>query len=899
MDQQSCGTAGDNETWSLPVDMVRDVMTSELPIDLAVPLVAAAVFVLSLLWKTKTTGRQAPKIDYSSNRNNDHQALARKQDFLSRVGNTYGYQNKNIPGGFIDDWRPMEFPNLQLPLDHPSSNADADEVEREYEVYLDYAGSALPTKSQLQKLYENYSTILANPHSTGPAASRTLLGIEQAKQRILQHLDGLPGRFASLQHPPRFAPSKECHAGYEVVFTSGTTEGLRIIAERFPWKPACPHCQRQSIFLYAQNSHTSVVGMRNLAMEQGATFLCLTLKEIGKMTEQDYERLDPTSGCLHCLDTNYPHLLAIPAECNFGGTRPNVERIVQVARERSGWLILVDIAKAASTGPVSLRRFDADFCVLSFYKLFGEPTGLGALLVRRSSTSALSLGQSSNTTQQYQGGGSVNIMLPHQNVCIPRSEGLTSLTNGSVHFRGILSLQHGFDELHQRGGMAQIHQHATCLARELTRRLDLVQHGNRRSVAVVYGAWADPNLRKTAGPTVALNILRDDGSFVGYNEVSKLAALHHPPMQFRTGCFCSPGACQEALGITEEQAMENYETAGHVCGDHIDLVNGQPTGAIRISFGKDSMWEDLDTFVMFLEKTFINHATRETISSTVGPTKVQISKVYVFPIKSCAAQRVSRWNVELPSGKLAYDREFALVDTSGTAMRLQTCPKMGRITPTIDLQTQTMTVSAPGREDLVLNLSDTECYNEDNVIQVCGNKCGGRLWGDYDVSEWFSSYLGVQCWLARFSNGEYQMPQRNDESPRTGFANEQALLLISENAVEALNQVLAEQNQRLVGSRHFRPNIVVQGNQLSHIEDEWKTLILQSNGLRFEAKGSCARCAMVDFDPLTGRKGKTLRALAKYRRRKGQITFGLFLQALGDNNKEEFWIQEGDGLLCT
>jgi molybdenum cofactor sulfurtransferase len=140
-------------------------------------------------------------------------------------------------------------------------------------------------------------------------------------------------------------------------------------------------------------------------------------------------------------------------------------------------------------------------------------------------------------------------------------------------------------------------------------------------------------------------------------------------------------------------------------------------------------------------------------------------------------------------------------------------------------------------------------------------------------------------------------------NPRAGFANEQPILLISENAVAALNQVLEEQNQKLVGSRHFRPNLVVKsiGEDGCHIEDEWKTLRLAPNAtLIFEAKGSCARCTMIDYDPMTGKKGKTLRALAKYRRRNGQITFGIFLQAVAeDSENKEIWIEEGDELLCT
>jgi molybdenum cofactor sulfurtransferase len=410
-----------------------------------------------------------------------------------------------------------------------------------------------------------------------------------------------------------------------------------------------------------------------------------------------------------------------------------------------------------------------------------------------------------------------------------------------------------------------------------------------------------------------LNVLRDDGSFVGYNEVSKLASLHRPPIQFRTGCFCNPGACQDALKLSDDQVLENFDRTGHVCGDHIDLVDGKPTGAIRISFGKDSLWEDMDTFVRFLQKTFIHDSPNAQIPKTEKnqTTVVEVSELYLFPIKSCAAQRVRRWKVELPSGKLKFDREFSLVDTAGNAIRLQTCPKMTMIEPKIDLDTETMTIRAPGMSDLVIKLR-VECLTHqggNEAIRVCGNKCGGKLWGDYEVAEWFSSYLGIQCWLARFQKDEIDPHPQHPEStstisvPRVGFANEQAILLISENAVALLNEVLVKQNQRPVCSRHFRPNMVVRAmdSDDGHVEDEWNVLSFRKTGLAFETKGSCARCAMVDFDPYSGKKGKTLRALATYRRNGGQITFGVFLQAISGcaSDQEDKWIEEGDEVLCT
>lgn len=46
--------------------------------------------------------------------------------------------------------------------------------------------------------------------------------------------------------------------------------------------------------------------------------------------------------------------------------------------------------------------------------------------------------------------------------------------------------------------------------------------------------------------------------------------------------------------------------AGHVCGDSIDLVDGRPTGSIRVSFGYMSSFEDCQNFLRFVVNCFVN-----------------------------------------------------------------------------------------------------------------------------------------------------------------------------------------------------------------------------------------------------------------------------------------------------
>jgi len=124
--------------------------------------------------------------------------VERKKIFLRHAEKDYGYADTSA--GFIDHWRAKELPHLISPIRISDEGGSTIPVAEDREVYLDYAGSALPTQSQLERIYRS-QTILANPHSSGPAASRTSLLIERAKKKILDHFGGNPGVFAGMQHP--------------------------------------------------------------------------------------------------------------------------------------------------------------------------------------------------------------------------------------------------------------------------------------------------------------------------------------------------------------------------------------------------------------------------------------------------------------------------------------------------------------------------------------------------------------------------------------------------------------------------------------------------------------------------------------------------------------------------
>ena len=269
--------------------------------------------------------------------------------------------------------------------------------------------------------------------------------------------------------------------------------------------------------------------------------------------------------------------------------------------------------------------------------------------------------------------------------------------------------------------------------------------------------------------------------------------------------------------------------------------------------------------------------------------------------------------IDRVSGRLAFDREFALIDTSGTAMRLHTYPQMSKIYTNIDLETRTLTVMSSNQEPLVLRLDNiaSSIMISPEDIQVCGTLCKGNIWGGVKASKWFSSVLGVRCWLARYHDTDNDK-QSSDDNNGHAYCNEASMLVVSKQSISILNSVITAQGTgRLVESRHFRPNIVVtsfdegtdhreemNGNYQirNNPEDTWNQIFIKgaNDNLELNAVGKCARCHMVDIDPSSGMRGNTLRALAMYRRDRGRINFGTFFIGNKHAPKGNVWIEEGN-----
>ncbi|XP_052212414.1 molybdenum cofactor sulfurase-like [Dreissena polymorpha] len=503
------------------------------------------------------------------------------------------------------------------------------------EVYLDHAGATLTSRSQLDAVHHDLSTHLyGNPHSRGHPSQLTSDTVDQIRCRVLQHFS---------------ASSTE----YSLIFTSGCTGALKLLAEAFDYQGRAggygnkdvgkghdsdnkgdnsstlsknpstindsvnefQSCRKGS-FTYLLDNHTSAQGMREYAFQKAGKVQCIDLDIHGNTISHSVLSANDS-------DLSGNHLFVYPAQSNFSGKKYPVDWIHQVKRGQmpwqqdalkdvngskrceNCWFTALDAASLVSTSPLDLGSIKPDFVIISFYKMFGFPTGLGALIVHNKAAHVLK--------KTYFGGGTVAVSLAKQRFHVSRSSLSQRFEDGTIPFLDIISLRHGFDALNRfyPGGMLDISQMTFTLAQFFHHQLTSCHHGNGSCLAEVYCEDNFQNI-ETQGAIVTFNLLRANGNYIGFSEVEKLGQLYN--IHFRTGCFCNIGACQKYLKMSDEQIQGNF-SAGHVCGDDLDLIDGRPTGAVRVSFGYMSTMLDAKKCLQFIVDCFLERCDKQVFCS--------------------------------------------------------------------------------------------------------------------------------------------------------------------------------------------------------------------------------------------------------------------------------------------
>ncbi|MEL6654071.1 MAG: MOSC N-terminal beta barrel domain-containing protein [Bacteroidota bacterium] len=247
---------------------------------------------------------------------------------------------------------------------------------------------------------------------------------------------------------------------------------------------------------------------------------------------------------------------------------------------------------------------------------------------------------------------------------------------------------------------------------------------------------------------------------------------------------------------------------------------------------------------------------------------MQISEIYLYPIKSLGGISVSKAN--LTDRGLEHDRRWMLVDENGRFMSQRMTREMALLETKIEGEQLVVRHRQKMVEPLVLELKPA--LGEQIAVSVWKDDFVAHL-VDPEADAWFSAILATPSRLVYMDEPDHQAKSTGH---LVSFADGYPHLIIGQSSLDHLNSRL----ETPIPMDRFRPNIVFTGGE-PHVEDTWANF--EAGGIRFDCVKPCVRCQVPNIDQETGEMMKEPnRTLAEYRRQEDGITFGMNLVHEGE-----------------
>ncbi len=421
-------------------------------------------------------------------------------------------------------------------------------------VYLDYTGGGIYAESQIQKhqklLHEN---VFGNPHSSNPTSLAATKVVESAREYILQFFNADPGE-------------------YLAIFTPNASGALKLVGESYPFP--------NGRYLLTFDNHNSVNGIREFAHVRGAevTYIPVMLPDMRVDCSQlDLELARPSQ--------SGHNLFAYPAQSNFSSVKHPLEWIETA--HAHGWDVLLDAAAYVPTNKLDLSKVKPDFVPISFYKIFGYPTGLGALLAKKSALAKLH--------RPWFAGGTITVASV-QGDKYYLADGAPAFEDGTLDYLNIPAIEIGLRHI-ESIGYDVISERVKTLTGWLLEHLTAMKHSTGVPLVRLFG----PNSTEGRGGAVTVNFYDKDGKALDHRFIESEA--NKVNISLRTGCFCNPGAGEVALGISRVELDVCFTAPDHQ--DHLSIdefrhcIDGKSSGAVRISVGMVTNFEDMQALLSF------------------------------------------------------------------------------------------------------------------------------------------------------------------------------------------------------------------------------------------------------------------------------------------------------------
>ncbi|MCC1483329.1 aminotransferase class V-fold PLP-dependent enzyme [Winogradskyella immobilis] len=228
-------------------------------------------------------------------------------------------------------------------------------------IYLDNAATSQTPQQVIDVIVDYYTNYNANIHRGVHSLSQEATdAYEQARIKIQKHFNA------------KYA--------YEIIYTSGTTHGINLVANGFSSLLKAG----DEIIVSALEHHSNIVPWQMLCEQTGSKLKVIPMNQDGELVISEFDAV---------LNTN-TKLVFVNHVSNALGTINPIASIIEKAHA-VGAAVLVDGAQSSPHIKADVQALDVDFYVCSAHKMCG-PTGVGVLYGKE---------EWLNKLPPYQGGG--------------------------------------------------------------------------------------------------------------------------------------------------------------------------------------------------------------------------------------------------------------------------------------------------------------------------------------------------------------------------------------------------------------------------------------------------------------------------------------------------------------
>ncbi|KAF5344202.1 hypothetical protein D9756_011329 [Leucocoprinus leucothites] len=362
---------------------------------------------------------------------------------------------------------------------------------------------------------------------------------------------------------------------YDIIFTPNGTGGLKLVGEAFPFTAG-------DTFVLSADSHDSVNGVRQYALDKGATVVYIpTLRQGG---------LDPdTARAL--LAQHAPRgsgakaLFILTVQSNATNSKMDIS-LIKYAAER-GYSTMVDPVALVPTTPFSISDSGADAMTVSFSKMFGYSTGLGALIAKK--TLLMEVLQ-----RPWFGGGTTNLV---QLSFLPYFD---QIRDGTINFIMTKCITRGLNLISSYQPYTGIR--ISTIIHHMWEIVPTIVHdsGNRGRVAEIVSRPPSPRVTEVGkyaetGSLTALLFYDNQNnllplSFIEFAAVKSNIAL-------RVGMAANPGGVVAMMGLQREMEELDPDIGSK---EEWERQLGRELGVVRISWGLISNFQDVWNVLQFI-----------------------------------------------------------------------------------------------------------------------------------------------------------------------------------------------------------------------------------------------------------------------------------------------------------